>query len=192
MSTDRIVEAATRLFAERGYEGASTRLIAEAAGLNIATVSYHVGGKRELYLAVMERAHLAERAALEGAMEVFTPDRAGIHLLLDRYLDFCVERPEVPALWMRRWLSEADDVTSLEAEYVRPLIQQVVALVEDVAGPGTDLEFAVWTVIWSIHGFGRGGVLDPEGRRCRTDDPDALARFRAHLHVLADRLLGLA
>src|SRR4051812_6595423 len=122
---ERILDAATRLFSALGYDGTSTRMIAEAAGLNVATVAYHVGGKRDLYLAVMERAHEVERAAIEDALTRITPDAEGILALVDAYLDFCLSRPEIPALWMHRWLSDASDVVHLEEQYVRPLMQMV-------------------------------------------------------------------
>ncbi|GLW61968.1 TetR family transcriptional regulator [Actinomadura rubrobrunea] len=188
---ERILEAAARLFAALGYDGTSTRLIAEAAGLNVATVAYHVGGKRDLYLAVMERAHRAERAALERALADFTPDAAGVHRLVDRYLDFCVERPEIPALWMHRWLSDAADIAHLESRYVRPLLDEIGERVRGAVGDDVDVDFAVATVIWCTHGFGTGGVLDAEGRRRGLDDPRAVARFRAHLHRLVAAMLRL-
>jgi len=49
----RLAESAARLFAERGFEGVSLDAIAEAAGVNKALVSYHFGGKRGLYTAVI-------------------------------------------------------------------------------------------------------------------------------------------
>lgn len=189
---ERIIDVATRLFAELGYDATSTRLIAEAAGLNIATVSYHVGGKRDLYLAVMERAANAERGALEAAFEEFTPDADGVYRVLDRYLDFCVEHPEVPALWMHRWLSDAADVAHLENQYVRPMLDMVGKAVRELVEPEVDVEYAVMTVIWCTHGFGRGGVLDEKGRRVGIDDPKEVARFRAHLRRVVGGLLGLS
>jgi AcrR family transcriptional regulator len=191
MTEERILAAATRLFAALGYDGASTRMIAEAAGLNIATVSYHLGGKRDLYLAVMERAHRIERTTLEAGLAEFTPDPAGVHRLVDRYLDFCVEHPEIIALWVHRWLSDAEDIAHLEQEYARSLVDAVVATVQPVAAAGTDLEYAVMTVIWSTHGFATGGVPDAKGRRARVDDAAAVERFRTQLHRLAGALLGL-
>ncbi|MCD0449588.1 TetR/AcrR family transcriptional regulator [Actinocorallia sp. API 0066] len=192
----RILDAATRLFAERGFDGASTRRIADAADLNIATVNYHVGGKRDLYFAVMTRAAEAERAALEAALAAcarpgLLSGPADVHLVVDRYLDFCVAHPQIPALWMHRWLSDAADVASFEAAHVHPLVTGLVALARPVAAPGADVEYAIWSVIWTVHGFARGGVPDAQGRRRRTDDPEALARFRAALHRLTDGLLGL-
>ncbi|MBE1531248.1 TetR/AcrR family transcriptional regulator [Actinomadura algeriensis] len=191
---ERIIDVATRLFAALGYDGTSTRLIAEAAGLNIATVAYHVGGKRDLYLAVMERAHQAERAALEEAVRELPAggaDAAALLALVDRYVDFCAANPAIPALWMHRWLSDAADVAHLESLYVRPLTDMIVDAVREVVGDGVDVEYAVWTVIWATHGFARGGVLDADGRRRGMDDTAELARFRAHLHRLVTATLGL-
>ncbi|WNB76273.1 CerR family C-terminal domain-containing protein [Methylomonas koyamae] len=47
----RLVSAALRLFAEKGYEGASTREICEAAGVNISAIRYYFGDKAGLYRA---------------------------------------------------------------------------------------------------------------------------------------------
>ncbi|MEV5327079.1 TetR/AcrR family transcriptional regulator [Nonomuraea sp. NPDC052634] len=195
---DLILKVATQLFAALGYDGTSTRQIAEAAGLNIATVNYHVGGKRELYLAVMERAHQAEKAALERALERLPGGDpvAALHRLADDYLDFCVDHPEVPALWMHRWLSDAGDITQLERQYVKPLMEAVSAALRPAVesgliSPEADVEYTVWTVIWAVHGFAKGGVLDAEGRRRAAGDRAALRRFRTHLHHVVHRTLGL-
>ncbi|TDD46268.1 TetR/AcrR family transcriptional regulator [Nonomuraea terrae] len=195
---DLILKVATQLFAALGYDGTSTRQIADAAGLNIATVNYHVGGKRELYLAVMARAHLAEKAALDAALARLPGDDpvAAIHRLIDDYLGFCVDNPEVPALWMHRWLSDARDITELEREYVQPLVTAVGAALRPTVESGlideqADLEYTMWTVIWSVHGFAKGGVLDSDGRRRAAGDRAALRRFRAHLHLSTHRALGL-
>jgi AcrR family transcriptional regulator len=50
-----IVEGAARIFSDKGYEGATTREIAEAAGVNEVTLFRHFGTKKSLFLAVIER-----------------------------------------------------------------------------------------------------------------------------------------
>jgi AcrR family transcriptional regulator len=52
----RLLDAAERLFAERGVGATGIRDLAQAAGVNVAAVSYHFGGKDQLYLAVLKRA----------------------------------------------------------------------------------------------------------------------------------------
>ncbi|WP_375588151.1 TetR family transcriptional regulator [Hoeflea alexandrii] len=50
-----ILDAAERLFAERGYDGASVRDIAKAAGTQIASISFHHVSKETLFERVVER-----------------------------------------------------------------------------------------------------------------------------------------
>lgn len=52
----RLLDAAERLFGERGFDGTSLRAVAEAAGANIAAVNYHFGSKDRLLRAVVARA----------------------------------------------------------------------------------------------------------------------------------------
>jgi AcrR family transcriptional regulator len=51
---EALLTAGADLFAERGYEGVQVWAIAEKAGVNKAMISYHFGGKRNLYLAIVE------------------------------------------------------------------------------------------------------------------------------------------
>ena len=50
----RIIEAALTLFGEQGYEGASTREIAELAGVNAPALNYYFKSKEGLYNACIE------------------------------------------------------------------------------------------------------------------------------------------
>lgn len=52
---ERLLAEAEKVFAARGYEGASVRQITRAAGANVAAVSYYFGGKEGLYQAVFAR-----------------------------------------------------------------------------------------------------------------------------------------
>ena len=45
----RILETALALFAAEGFEGASTREIAERAGVNLPAIQYYFGSKEGLY-----------------------------------------------------------------------------------------------------------------------------------------------
>ncbi|NJB67250.1 AcrR family transcriptional regulator [Desulfobaculum xiamenense] len=49
-----LLDEGGRLFARKGYDGVSTRDIAAASGVNLASIAYHFGGKAGLYHAVLE------------------------------------------------------------------------------------------------------------------------------------------
>jgi AcrR family transcriptional regulator len=47
---ERILSAAQKLFADKGFDATSVRDITTQAGCNVASVNYHFGGKDKLYL----------------------------------------------------------------------------------------------------------------------------------------------
>ncbi len=54
---ERVLDAACRLFAERGYRGTTVALICRMAKVNIAAVNYYFGGKENLYQQAWRHAH---------------------------------------------------------------------------------------------------------------------------------------
>ena len=52
---EQILDAAWELFAERGFEDVSVRDVTTAAGVNLASVSYHFGGKEGLIQETVKR-----------------------------------------------------------------------------------------------------------------------------------------
>src|SRR3954447_13330598 len=51
----RILEAATEVFAARGFTASTMADIVDHSGASIGSVYHHFGGKRELFLAIFER-----------------------------------------------------------------------------------------------------------------------------------------
>lgn len=49
----RLIHAGMAVFSQYNYEGATTRMIAEKAGVNLAAIPYHFGGKEGLYRATI-------------------------------------------------------------------------------------------------------------------------------------------
>ncbi|KAB2371393.1 TetR/AcrR family transcriptional regulator [Actinomadura montaniterrae] len=196
---DRIVDAATRLFAELGFDGTSPRLIADAAGVDPASVDRLTGGKTELYREVMRRATDAEKAAVGGAAGGFTPTRQGVERLLDEYLDFYSAHPEYLGLWLHRRTGDAADTADLEEQYVRPRLGGIVEALRAEVPDDVDLDLTVWTIPWVISGFlsqrALGTRVDEEEAETdgpyRRVSPAELERFRAHLHMLLERMLML-
>ena len=93
-----LLAAASREFAERGFQGARLEVIASEAGITRAMVYYYFGGREGLYLAALEEVYrhirTSERAlALEGLGPVDAMRR------LTRFrIDYYVENPLIVAL----------------------------------------------------------------------------------------------
>jgi AcrR family transcriptional regulator len=100
---ERILDAALDLFGERGLAGATVRDIAAHAKVNVAAISYHFGGKEELYraLAAMVAGGIEARVRSRAAKFIDQPpaDRAGavaaLEMLVDTVVDVIVGPPEM-------------------------------------------------------------------------------------------------
>jgi len=73
---EALLSAGVKIFARDGYDAATSRALAAAAGVNQALIGYHFGGKEGLYLAVFDyvaqqlRARLApEVAAIQADLD---------------------------------------------------------------------------------------------------------------------------
>ncbi|MHC4545895.1 MAG: TetR/AcrR family transcriptional regulator [Planctomycetota bacterium] len=85
---DRLLDAAEQLFSEHGFEGASVRDIAGAAGCNIAAVNYYFGSKDKLYTEVWRRQLVQMRDARLQAIEQVMCESGGKPSLEDLLKSF--------------------------------------------------------------------------------------------------------
>jgi AcrR family transcriptional regulator len=90
---DRLLAAATTLFAARGYEGTSVRAICAAAETNLNAVTYHFGGKKALYAAVIRGAGDRRLASAQRILAHPAGDAAELRTLLILFAE------EVIAAW---------------------------------------------------------------------------------------------
>ncbi len=85
----RLLDAAERLFAERGYEAVSIRDIAAAAEVNLAGVNYHFQGKENLYCEVLRRRIVPKRERLLAAIaevEAAGPEEPRLEMLIRAFV----------------------------------------------------------------------------------------------------------
>jgi AcrR family transcriptional regulator len=131
-----ILEAATRRFADRGYQCAGVREIAADAGVDAAMVNRYFGSKEGLFTEVIERTF--------DIRYIFDGDRATLAERLARRMvygreDTAQERP-IPLLLMLRSATEPHAAEllspSLERNVLRPLA-------ECLGGPDAEVRAAL-------------------------------------------------
>jgi AcrR family transcriptional regulator len=139
----RLLEAGIELFAQLGYERASTRTIARRAGVSLPALQYYFGGKEGLHLACADYLTADVRARLDPAaarvrVALGNPGLTRAELLellravLEPFLEaVAAERPESWALFFAR--AEGEQTVAFEA-----IFQQVagglLALVKEIIG----------------------------------------------------------
>jgi len=102
---ERIVAAATREFAERGYDGARIDAIGRAAGVNKALLYYYFPNKVELYRGLVIEQIAAVGQRLVAASDVGRPARETIARMVEAIDDLGADRPAVPLLLLREVLN---------------------------------------------------------------------------------------
>lgn len=96
----RILDAAEALFAERGFEAASLREIARAAGIRQPGLYNYFESKEALYSAVLDRALAPLSDAIDRFLLRAAPDE--LHSTLAGVMtDLLLEHPKISALFQR-------------------------------------------------------------------------------------------
>ncbi|RYU88002.1 TetR/AcrR family transcriptional regulator [Mucilaginibacter terrigena] len=86
---DHILDVAERVFAELGYDGASTRVISGEAGVNMAMLNYYFGSKEGVFLAIFDRRISTFQSVL---LSIGNDESTSWWEKLDKYIDSYVEK----------------------------------------------------------------------------------------------------
>ena len=152
----RILETALQVFATEGYEGASTRHLAERAGVNLPAIQYYFGSKEGLFRAVIDsiiertETHMAPLAA-EVKAALAAPDTSNDALLellcrmLESFVSLVTGGPHMEAKRLLFARSEVEDTPGLEQLHEsgkHHVFTPCFELVARLTGSATDDEVA--------------------------------------------------
>lgn len=113
----RIQEAATELFAAKGFDGASVRDIAQKAGVTVGSINYYYGSKEALY---QECGRRLTQTYLEEARARLEED--GPRAVLEHYADFAVRDPRLIRFWLDlQGVPDGDPRAFSNREIVQPI-----------------------------------------------------------------------
>lgn len=94
-----ILSAAARLFAERGYQGTSTRAIAEAVSITQPTLWYYFRSKESILLQMFAEASEALLEGLERIQGSEARPLEKLRLALQHHVSIFAEYPDIMAVW---------------------------------------------------------------------------------------------
>jgi TetR/AcrR family transcriptional regulator, regulator of cefoperazone and chloramphenicol sensitivity len=142
----RLLDAAGRLFAERGFKDVSIREICKEAGANVAAVNYYFRDKAGLYRELL--AHMidvtwrCEREKLEQDLNGKTPEEK-LYVYVRKFIGDLLKDPDERSMVLHQLLSREMADPSPEFEVVfekgmRPNFQLLSRIVCEVAGLAPD------------------------------------------------------
>jgi TetR/AcrR family transcriptional regulator len=191
ITKQRILEATDQLFGTLGFDGTTTRDIAERSGVNKALIHYHFGTKDDLLVAVLDQYYGRLTGVLAAALA--RPARtltAQVAHLVDAYADFLAQNRAFCNI-VQREVGSGQHVDTIVAGTM-PMFQLSATWLGAVA-PATPPGLELVHVLTSIYGvvvtyFTYGRVLE----RLTGQDPftpAALESRRRHVHRVVELLL---
>lgn len=159
----RLIEAAAKLFAERGYSNSSVAAIGDAAGVSRGLINHHFGSKENLLYEVI--------AEILGEWnELMVPAVAGtrgietLHAILDSFMEFAEQRRERAQLLFRLMAQsfdpESDVLEELLKVHARWIEKSKTWWDEGVADGDIDPSIDHESMATFLIGAARGIVLD--------------------------------
>ncbi len=189
-----LLDAATDVFAEKGFREATIREICQRAGANVAAVNYHFGDKEGLYEAVLTacrndhrnpESHLAMDSSVPPAIRL----EAYVRWMFRRVLALDREFP-LGQILNREMIEPTPALSRVVEVHIRPEARWLGGLMSDLLGPGfarDELSRATMSVVGQIlfykHCSSVVHFLD-ETLMPRRDD------FEAHVRHITDFTLA--
>jgi AcrR family transcriptional regulator len=190
-----ILEAALDLFSERSFDGASTRLIAERAGITQPLLNYHFAGKEELWRAAVDdlfdRVRTSTQSRLSGLRGV---DEVTIAKLMVRhFVEFSASTPQLYRIIMQESKQPGPRLDWLVDTHVRPLYTIALSMFESLAARGELAPVAPAHLYYLLIGGGATVfVMAPECERLTGVDPFTPEFVTAHADLVVDLLVRAA
>jgi AcrR family transcriptional regulator len=151
----RILEAAASVFSEVGFAGARVDEIAERAGVNKATIYYHIGGKETLYAEVINNVigNTAETIARE-IKDIPDPEEK-LRIYIHTFARNIDNNPQVAPIMMREVASGGGHLP----EVVARDIFRIVNILRDILKEGAEKEIFIETIPFLIHIMVVGAII---------------------------------
>lgn len=143
---DRLIAAAAEIFADKGYDQASTREICRVAGVNVASIHYYFGDKASLYREVFRLPENVMRMPGE-LLDVSVPVRTAINAWYRHLLGLARSSEEmnrIRLLFLREQIQPSGLVDSSRSELLKPYHQHMTTFLcrsLDIDCADVDLHF---------------------------------------------------
>jgi TetR/AcrR family transcriptional regulator len=181
-----ILDAAERLFAEKGYDATSLTEVGTLAGVSRGTPGYFFGSKLELYQAVLNRSFAEVREAVrEGRERALASSQSPENILagaVSDYFDFLAARPHFIRLIEREALSNGplpEGVGHLSAgQEALAAISAELGLDDAASGEAAQLLLSIISLCWFplIHARTVAAAVG-----VRLDETEELERRKRHV-----------
>ncbi len=181
----RILVEATRLFAERGYDGTSVQAVSEAVGIRRPSLLYHFKTKADLRDAVLAKMLGYWKETVPSILTAATSGGDRLDKSLSAMAAFFVTDPNRARLLAREMLDRPVEMRALFREHLRPwtgLLTGYIRMGQDAGSVREDLDPEAWTLQIITSAIGAVAV-GPVGNHMLAEAPDTQRQLRELVRV---------
>lgn len=146
---ERVLKAACKVFAEKGYRDATHAEICRRAGANVAAVNYYFTSKESLYKAVFQ--HLTQESErlypLDGGLPVTEPPEQRLHAFIHAHLSRMFDPERLGDLHRIRMAELFDPTGLLKEMLARQLArdrEHIQRILREMLGPDAPPRAVDW------------------------------------------------
>ena len=150
--TERIVAAASKLFASQGYHGTSTREIARSAGVSENTLFRHFDNKKELFWSTLKSQSVELKPRWDRITGIRSNDSPAVVLpeILSFLADFIHDKPDTFRLFAVAFLEMQKDAETVCFAMLAPLFVEMSRYLETNMRRGEVLDIDVSLLVASF------------------------------------------
>lgn len=192
---EHLLDAAERLFAERGFYGTSLADICGEVGIAKSSLLHHFSSKNDVYAAVLERIADELNGIAEVSLAAAGDARDKALYLFDALLAWTRRRPEYNQIVLRELLDNAGRAGRVRRWFLKPAIDRMADIVATAfrqmglrnVDPALFLFHTIGALSYMFAGLPTIATLLEE------DDPDRLAdRYFDYVRALVEAQIGRA
>ncbi|MFA6056875.1 MAG: TetR/AcrR family transcriptional regulator [Taibaiella sp.] len=191
----QIMDKALEVFAEKGFDSASVRDIAQRADVNVAMISYYFGSKEKL----LEAIFMNHTGSMRGKIETILHSKAygpleKVDLLIDTYINVIIENRSFHRLMMREQVLIKEGPLY---QYLRDMKRQNRGMIEVAVKAGQkaglfqkniDVSMLAVVLFGSVNHFFSNYKFVCEENAIKTSDTDfdleSIEKLRSHIKVM--------
>jgi AcrR family transcriptional regulator len=139
---ERLLQAATEVFAEHGYEKATIREICRRADANVAAIHYHFGDKKRLYAAIFESVFNLLRARRSSFLPAHAPPQERLRVYIRAmfeeifYGDGDARRcTQLSSIYLMEMARPTEVLDLVVTEHIKRDAEELYSIVGAVLGP---------------------------------------------------------
>ena len=188
-----LLDAALREFAAHGFEGASTRRIATAAGTHQPQINYHFESKDELWKAAVD--HLFDRLddAVRGSFGDTNPGwgtRTGFAANIRAFVQAAAGLPELNRIMVPEATIDSERLQWIVERHTRPRFEVVTQHWGRLRADGLVADIDETVLYYSLVGAASLAYVNAPEARLLGNDTLSESFIEAHAEALVTMLLG--